>query len=120
MLPINVAHVDDCCGNTPPKGDECCGNTPRNSRKNPDHLCLNVDHYAQTPEKESIQKAVSLPITDIEVNQKDSSNVRTESVEKANKEVDKQKHISSTTIFILMLAFGIHEFFEGIAFGMLK
>ena len=27
--------------------------------------------------------------------------------------------MSKTTVFILMLAFGIHEFFEGIAFGLM-
>ena len=28
--------------------------------------------------------------------------------------------MSKTTVFILMLAFGVHEFFEGIAFGLMK
>jgi len=28
--------------------------------------------------------------------------------------------ISKTTVFVLMLAFGIHELFEGVAFGMLE
>jgi zinc transporter ZupT len=27
--------------------------------------------------------------------------------------------MSKSTVFILMLAFGIHEFFEGIAFGLM-
>lgn len=42
---------------------------------------------------------------------------------KTGKEEHTHKHeektISKTTIFILMLAFGIHEFFEGIAFGLM-
>ena len=30
-----------------------------------------------------------------------------------------ERVMSKSTVFILMLAFGIHEFFEGIAFGLM-
>lgn len=40
--------------------------------------------------------------------------------EKKNEELKPTKTLSKTTVFILMLAFGIHEIFEGIAFGLME
>ena len=37
-----------------------------------------------------------------------------------HKHEPKEKQMSKVTVFILMLAFGIHEIFEGIAFGLME
>ena len=39
---------------------------------------------------------------------------------KSKAATDESKTLSKTTIFILMLAFGVHEFFDGIAFGLME